>query len=94
MSIVKQAIILELQEKGAKAVEFKKKVDSAKTDVKRALYKKKLKKNNEEAADLFIALNRLVEKEQASGVALGVENEVSVLTGQSEEEGGVQQAVE
>ncbi len=84
MSLVKQAIILEIKEYASKALNLKSKMDSSKTEVKRALYFKKLKKNNTEAAQLFEALARLEAKEGA-GVELGVDDEISVLEGRAEE---------
>ena len=92
MSLVKQAIILELQDYAKRALDYKSKMDAAKTDVKKNLFKKKLKKNNTEAAELFEALNRLNAKEQQ--VASGASDEVSVLKGRVEEADGVSTSLE
>lgn len=84
MSLVKQALILEIRKHIEKAVEFKAKIDGAKTEAKRAVYKKKLKKNNIEAADLFVALDKLDKADN------GAKNEVPVLEGRTSPKDGDQ----
>lgn len=90
MSLVKQGIIIEIRERMTKAVELKQTIDNSKTETKRNVYKKKLKKNNIEAADLFIALSKLTKKEAANGV----NDEVSVLERRTEKTDGNKSSVE
>lgn len=90
MSLVKQALILEIRQRMTNAVDFKQKIDNAKTEAKRNVYKKKLKKNNIEAADLFVALNKLTQKEAADGA----KDEVSVLEGRTQATDGNKSSVE
>jgi len=92
MSLVKQAIILEIQDYAKRALDYKFKMDTAKTEVKKNLFKKKLKKNNTEAAELFEALNRLIAKEQQA--ASGASDEVSIFEGRTEEADGVSTSLE
>lgn len=94
MSLVKQAIMLELEEYAIRAVDFKSKMDSAKTELKRNLFKKKLKKNNTEAVQLIEALSILMAKEQADTVISGVNDEVPVLEGRVEEPDGLPTSME
>jgi hypothetical protein len=94
MSLVKQALILEIRKHMEAAIEFKKKVDGAKTETKRNVYKKKLKKNNIEAADLFTALDKLLVKEALDSKAVGVKDEVSVLEGRAQETDGSKPSLE
>lgn len=90
MTLVKQALIVQIRQNMEKAVEFKRKIDSAKTDAKKSVYKKKLKKNNIETADLFVALDKLVATQQANGD----KDEVLVLEGGTSKKEGNQQPVE
>ncbi|MDE1830560.1 MAG: hypothetical protein KGI25_09575 [Thaumarchaeota archaeon] len=84
MSLVKQALIIEIRKHIKNAVDFKQKIDNAKTEAKKNVYKKKLKKNNIEAADLFTALDKLLVKEAIdSKAAIGDKDEVSVLEGRT-----------
>lgn len=94
MSHIKQALIAEIQEVAAKSVKLKKEMDEAKTELKRNLYRKKLIKNNQEAAQLFEALSRLPEVEAVIKVDDGVKNEVPVLEGRTQETSGGSQTVE
>ncbi len=95
MSLVKQALIVEIRQHIAKAIDFKKKVDTAKTEAKRNVYMKKLKKNNIEAADLFTALDKLLVKEALDKKAAGGDkDEVPVLEGRTQETNGSQSPVE
>ena len=90
MSLVKQALILEIRQHIANAVDWKQKIDTAKTEAKRNVYKKKLKKNNIEAADLFTALDKLLVKEALNKKALdGVKDEVPVLERRTETTDGL-----
>jgi len=59
MSMVKDALIAEIQDAIRLSTEYKEKVDTAKTKVKRDTYKKKLKKNNMLVADMVMALDKL-----------------------------------
>jgi hypothetical protein len=94
MSLVKQAIILELQDYAKKAMKLKSQMDNSKTELKRNLFKKKLKKNNTEAVELLQALSRLVAKEQAETAINGANDEVSVLAGGIEEKDGLSESME
>ena len=91
MSLVKHALVIEIRKHIENAVMLNRKIASAKTDTKKNVYMKKLKKNNTEAADLFIALNKLTQKDEA---ASGVKNEVPVLEGRTQETDGDQSSME
>lgn len=64
MSLVKQAIIAELQELIPKSKHYADQLETAKTKVKKDLMRKRLKKNNEKVADLLVALDKLDKKEK------------------------------
>lgn len=75
--LVKQAIIIELQEKAKEALRLKRLRDEAKTKPKREHYTKKLKKNSEDVPELVEALQRLTDIEEAKrGQALNEERNV------------------
>lgn len=89
MSLVKQALVIEIRQHIAKAMDLKKKIDTAKTETKKSVYNKKLKKNNIEAADLLVALDRLLLEETKNKQADdGVKDEVPVLEGRTQEADG------
>ena len=54
-----QALGLELQEYAKLSVEYKKKIEEAKTDPKRKYYKKKLAKNNNKALQILLTLEEV-----------------------------------
>lgn len=56
---VKLAIVEELKDRIRISLEFRKKYDEARTPFKKTFYMKKLKENNELAAKLLVALNRV-----------------------------------
>lgn len=56
-----EALVEEIKERAALSTQYKEERDGAKTDVKRKHFHKKLVRNNEESADLLIALDRIVE---------------------------------
>lgn len=62
MSKVTEVIKLEVTNLVARSLEFKKKLDKAKTKPKIELYQKKLRKNNAELAEMLVALDRLEEE--------------------------------
>lgn len=94
MSLVKDALIVEFKELASKAVEFKQKMDTAKTFAKREVYKKKLKKNNIRAAEVLSALEILMKKEEEQKAAGGVVNEALDLEGRAEAPSGDTSSVE
>ena len=59
MSIVKEAIVDELQSAIGLSKEYADKIKTAKTKLKSDIYTKKLKKNNKIVADLVIALDKV-----------------------------------
>ena len=59
--IMLEALVEEIKERAALSNQYKEERDNAKTDVKRKHFHKKLVRNNEESADLIIALERIVE---------------------------------
>jgi len=59
--IMLEALVEEIKERAALSNQYKEERDNAKTDVKRKHFHKKLVRNNEESADLLIALERIVE---------------------------------
>lgn len=68
MSLVKQALVAELTELAMNAKDFKEKIDTAKTFLKRDIYKKKLKENNKRAADVLGAIAKLAQSQAVGGV--------------------------
>lgn len=63
---VKGALVAMINDYASRAVEYKTKLDEAETALKRNFYAKKLKNNNEEAADAIVALEQLLTKEKQS----------------------------
>lgn len=61
---VKNALVAMINDYALKAVEYKTKLDEAQTAVKRDFYAKKLRANNEEAADSIVALENLLAEEK------------------------------
>jgi len=59
MSVVKKALLDELQTSIRLSKEYSDKIKNAKTKTKIDLYRKKLKKNNNIIADMMIALDKL-----------------------------------
>lgn len=59
MSIVKDALVEAIRAKAQQAITYKNKLDTAKTKPKQIFYSKKLKKNNQEAMQLLLALDKL-----------------------------------
>ena len=59
MSLVKEAITQEIAERVEKSKEYYNKYTTAKTNIKKKTYKKKLTENNNVLADLLIALDKL-----------------------------------
>ncbi len=64
--MVKVTLIEEFKTKAKIASELRIQIENAKTYPKRELLKKKLKKNNIEAADILVALDKLA-REEADG---------------------------
>lgn len=76
MSLVKSALIEEFKELAVKALRYKTEIDTAKTFVKKELFKKKLKENNIKAAEILAAMEKVANAEQASKKAdVGVNDE-------------------
>jgi len=59
MSIVKDALMEELLERKTKSQELYSILNSAQTDIKKKIFKKKLRKNNIVIADLLTKLDKL-----------------------------------
>lgn len=71
--IVKQTIVAELEELMPKSAYYKKQLDTAKTNTKRRLMQKRLKKNNQQVISLIAALQKLDSPR-------GTDNELSIDT--------------
>ena len=63
MSILKQTINAELIELIHISTQYAEQIDNAKTNTKRQMIKKRLRKNNEKIAELIVALEKLNKKE-------------------------------
>lgn len=63
MSLVKDVIVQEIQDLIPKSKHYADEVEAAKTNVKRNYMKKRLKKINEQVAQLLVALDRVAPKE-------------------------------
>jgi hypothetical protein len=63
---VKSALVAMINDYAFKAVEYKGKLENARTAVKRDFYAKKLLANNEEAADAIITLEKILVEEKQS----------------------------
>lgn len=72
MSIVKKVIMFELNELIPKSKFYAAQLETAKTETKRKMMRKRLKQNNEKIADLIIALEKL-EKKENNNVEDGIE---------------------
>ena len=59
MSIVKDALIEEIKQKAQLSQDYYKIINTATTEAKKRLYKKKLTKHNNVLADLIISLDKL-----------------------------------
>jgi hypothetical protein len=64
MSLVKQAIIQELNALIPKSKHYASELESAKTQIKRNLMRKRLRANNEKVADLIVALEKINKNER------------------------------
>jgi hypothetical protein len=83
MSLVKTALIEEFKDLALKALEYKNKIDTAKTFVKKEVYKKKLKENNIKAAEILAAMEKVANAE-ASSKAAGAKDETLSIEGRTE----------
>ena len=63
-SFVEQSLITHIQELMQKAKDFRDLIQSAKTSTKKEYFKKKLRKNNEEAMQMLISLNRVKQSKE------------------------------
>lgn len=70
-----EALVEEIKERALISTTFKKERDEAKTDVKRNHFHKKLVRNNQESADLLIALEQMVEARDRNGTDGNVEGD-------------------
>lgn len=84
MSLVKAALIAEFKDLAKNAVDFRSKIETAKTFTKREIYKKKLKENNIKAAEILAALEKVANAEESSKKAVGANNETLCVDGRSE----------
>lgn len=81
MSLVKQALVEELKDLVNKAVEYKRQADTAKTEVKRDHFMKKLKKNNKKAMVILRGLNQIDRQSIESTSAGGDKDEGIEVSG-------------
>lgn len=63
MSVVQEALTEELKARIKTTAFYREQIETAKTNAKKNLYTKKLRKNNQIVADILIALDKLL-KEQ------------------------------
>lgn len=66
---VLEALVEEIKERARLAVQYKTERDTAKTRTKRIIYDKKLTKNNMIAADLIVALEKIVDERAKTATA-------------------------
>jgi hypothetical protein len=92
MSLVRETLIQEFKTKAKIASELKAQIDSAKTYPKKEMLKRKLKKNNTEAADLLGALETLMR--ETTKTASGDENDRVTNEGRIEAPNGVPTSLE
>ena len=59
------ALVDEIQAAGNRAIQYKSEMESAQTDTKREHFRKKLTRNNEEASDVILALERIIKVREA-----------------------------
>jgi hypothetical protein len=78
------ALVHEIQEAGKRAIQYKHELDTAQTNTKRRHYEKRLKRNNEEAADVIIALERIIKVREQHEANANAEGDV-VQNGPREE---------
>ena len=78
-----EALVEEIKDRAALSNQYKAERDGAKTDVKRKHFHKKLVRNNEESADLLVALERIVEARE-NNESVDAEGDVT-SPGESEE---------
>lgn len=71
-----EALVEEIKERALLSKTYKEERDAAKTEVKRNHFHKKLIRNNEESADLLVALERMVEaRDRRNGTDGNVEGD-------------------
>lgn len=75
MSLVKQAIIEELKDLIPKSVKYSELMKSSKTKTKYDMMKDRLKRNNEQIAELMTALDILEKRESAPTSESNIEDE-------------------
>jgi hypothetical protein len=63
---VMEALVEEIKERAALSNQYIQERDNAKTEVKKKHFHKKLVRNNEESADLLVALERIVAAREAN----------------------------
>ena len=62
-----EALVAEIQDRAAISKQYMDERDNAKTKTKREHFHKKLVRNNEEAADILLTLEKLIEEKEANG---------------------------
>ena len=60
-----EALVAEIKAAAGRAVHYKNEMETATTSTKRDHYKKKLSRNNDEAADIILALERIIKVKEA-----------------------------
>lgn len=94
MSLVKEALIAEFRDLAKNSVDYKQKIETAKTYTKKEIYKKKLKQNNIKAAEILAALEKVANAEAASKKAVGANDETFSIEGRSETPGEISTSLE
>jgi hypothetical protein len=69
MSLVKSALVEEFKILAMKALEFRNEIATAKTYLKKEIFKKKLRENNIKAAEVLKAMQKVANAEDANKVA-------------------------
>jgi len=72
-----EALVSEIQERAQISTHFKEERDSAKTEPKRKHFHKKLVRNNEETADLMVALEQMVKARELNETTVDAEGDAS-----------------
>jgi hypothetical protein len=57
--LMREALKQEIQELADKSVEFKRTIDTAKTELKKEIFRKKLRRNNNKVFEMIDALNKI-----------------------------------
>ena len=72
-----EALVSEIKERAQLSTHFKEERDTAKTEPKRKHFHKKLVRNNEESADLLVALEQMVKARELNETNVDAEGDAS-----------------